>query len=436
IHARAVGHGGGDADDFFVVPRFFDQRARKNFGVGGRGGFGLAEVRSKGATPSAVTLTPVALPSGPATVSAMAARGPDLLVALDRELYLYRTTGQEWVRISVGTSYSALLLLPKQKWVGLRMDGGIDAGDVSVPSSFTSFTLPIAYDAVASIAVVERPAAEPFLLAGTVQGRILGGPVSLDEIPRAEVRVLRSAQTITHPIRAIASRDARMVIAGLDKGGILDVALFDENAPAETLTVSPDEPVQPVTANEDNQEIVSTKKSWRDYLSQLKQSTSLRTVVIGFSATAALIFLSWRLAQLMATRKDIRIKERRREPTGKSEIPELDELSGDLADKARTMKAVTDRINELSRDAAKGRAAEIAGQMAEVRKTFDELDAWMRDRLATIRDEREEKLARLNQMRKTDAVSSPEIEAELAGIERWLASSSVDEQYLKYVLEE
>jgi hypothetical protein len=408
------------------------------------GPFGLAEAITGGGIRELTT------PGDLRSVEALAGRGPDLLVAFDGGLYHLHARREEWKALVSGISYTALAIGSHGKWLGVRADGGLDEGMLDRPGTRRAVEGPYADDAVTAVAVSDDGFV---LLIGTMRGRILLGDPGDENNPVADWRSIRTPSPTDPSIRALACRDGKLIRAGADGGGILEINLAG-GTPITKEIVSSAEPVlrverSPETASgsrDDNSlgspwEFPELRARWDAWIPTM----DFRVAWLGYAALTILVLAlaagaAWVASRLRSSGGSSGLREKRRANRTPTDLPTLDQLSPDVAEFAHRFQDVTQLINELSRDAARGvMTPAAAGQARQASKDFEEIDTWMRDRLTVIRAERVATQKRLHDLKAEvrDAGSDEAaIGAEVARIEEWLSGADRDERYLKYVLEE
>lgn len=96
------------------------------------GAFGLVQFKD------AEQFKTISLPEGMGNenILALASYGPDLYVAFDDQLQLFRTLRNEWIQLSAGKTYTQIAILNPGLCLALRLDGGID--EIKLPGGSRS----------------------------------------------------------------------------------------------------------------------------------------------------------------------------------------------------------------------------------------------------------------------------------------------------------
>lgn len=396
----------------------------------------------------------ISLPVEGQEIAAIAAMGSDLLVACSDGVRLFAPVRGSWKMVAPGIHCEQLVAGPSGAWFGVTSSGDLLGGSVepSAASDEHGATLrnglrsiELGGQAVSAIAPGFPGSGE--ILAGTFHGAV--GVVGWGE---DRLRYLiEGPQGAAAPITGLAVEGAEAVRAATAGGGprdfLADGSRLREIAPDLRVARMQSMPVGAPAAR-------AGAGGWRARLGSLLESTrTLRFVqgrgipagtwALASGALVAVVVLIVLAAVVHRARGAAgRDRGERRGPgaPGANSIAApmiLELLSPDVAEHARRFRDLTIRIDNLSREAARG---PVPTAREEARRALEELasvEAWMRERLNALRPELASDRVALEAMPGDDEGADGAQEA--LGREKLaerIAAAERDMAYLLYILED
>jgi len=373
----------------------------------------------------------IALPDEQQNIQALFSDKKGILVATPGKLYRY-SQPDSWSLIREGSTYKALVSTSKNFWMGLRSDGTVDICDDRPFAIPVKLELPFAGDAVTAMTF---SANGEKILIGTIRGRILSAEATT-ELNRVSWKEVYSSRFGNFPIRTLASNDGKKIYCGTEGGGMMVFAIGAEEP--EWLTSDSKSSPPPMLAEtvEKTDEYSRLRKELSTLENKLSSRKSLSLILgIGF-----LILIAILIAVKMSRSSSSKtlVKEKRKSHRKKM-TPPIEKLSPDIAEYAKKLKVITERINEVTRQSALRKDEELALETKSIYEEFEEIDSWLRMRQQKIQEERVEKMSRLAEIRRllkeSDGKENESLSNELREIEAWSNQAIEDEKYFKYVLE-
>lgn len=394
-----------------------------------------------GGAEGVVTISPegvVRTLSGPGGGLLAAAAAPNrnhLLLAFDGALHLFKPRSGEWLRLDVGRSHVALVFGEDGRWFGLDRGGGLHTGR-AVPGAATIRIAGLPPDDVA-LAIASRPA-DGALLIGTLRGRILAA--RFDE-RRGRVAVERLLDDPDHarPIRTLTVTEAGVIAAGTDGAGLI---LLAADGSIRQLVSGQDREERPELAPAPEADLgADMRRALTEKTAELFERAAQQwRLVAGAGAAVLFTLLLLYFALARGAAKDGRVREKRRTSRTPLDLPAIEELTPEIGALALSFMSIANEINDLSRAAAKGGAAEHAEKARRVTSSFEETERKMREHFNGLDDLRAANTQRLERLkariRAGEAPEAENLQEELETLERAMAQLEKDERYLRYVLDE